>query len=89
LAAILDWAPNNRRGLATSISFFFNVAVGLGAGPPAVALTARYFSDARGSLAPSMQLVAAAGYVVAAVGACAALYLVRRSGAAESTRGVA
>jgi MFS family permease len=78
LAAILDWVPNQRRGLVTSISFFFNVAVGLGVGPAAVALTARYFADPAKSLAPSMLLVTAAGYVIAASGAVAALYLVRR-----------
>ncbi len=88
LAAILDWVPNRRRGLATSISFFFNVAVGLGVGPAAVALTARYFADPAKSLAPSMLLVTAAGYVIAASGAVAALYLVRRQ-SNVAARGVA
>jgi MFS family permease len=79
LAAILEWVPNNRRGLATSISFFFNVAVGLGVGPAAVALIARLFPDPNTSLAPAMLLATAAGYIVAAGGAAAALYWVRQS----------
>jgi MFS family permease len=77
LAAILDRVPNQRRGFATSISFFFNVAVGLGVGPAAVALIARHFTDPTQSLAPSMLLVTGAGYVIAAGGSVAALYLVR------------
>jgi MFS family permease len=84
LAAILDWVPNQRRGLATSISFFFNVAVGLGVGPAAVAITARYFPDPAKSLAPAMLLVTAGGYVVAAVGGVAALYLARGRSKADS-----
>jgi hypothetical protein len=84
LAAILDWVPNQRRGLASSISFFFNVAVGLGVGPAAVALTARYFPDPAKSLAPAMLLVTAAGYVIAAAGAVAALRLARRRARASA-----
>jgi MFS family permease len=76
LSAILDWVPNRRRGLATSLSFFCNVAVGLGVGPASVALVARHFVDPAKSLAPAMLVVSAAGYIFAASGAVAALCLV-------------
>jgi MFS family permease len=78
LAAILDWVPNHRRGFATSIGFFFNVAVGLGFGPAAVALAARNFADPARSLAPAMLMVTALGYIIAAGGSVAALYLACR-----------
>ena len=86
LAAILDGVPNYRRGLVTSISFFVNVAVGLGLGPTAVALTARFFFAAHGRLGPSLVLVATVGYVIAAGGAWAAVELVRRSRERPPTR---
>jgi MFS family permease len=79
LAAILDGVPNHRRGLVTSISFFVNVAVGLGIGPTAVALTARFFVAAHGGLGASLFMVAMVGFVIAAGGAWAAVELVRRS----------
>jgi MFS family permease len=86
LAAILDGVPNYRRGLVTSISFFVNVAVGLGLGPTAVALTARFFVAAHGGLGPPLVVVAMVGYVIAAGGAWAAVELVRRSRERPPTR---
>ena len=42
IAALLDLVPNRRRGLLIAISFFFNVALGAGVGPVAVALAGEY-----------------------------------------------
>jgi MFS family permease len=64
LSAILDLTPSRRRGVATSISFFFNVAFGLGFGPTAVALAGvQLFGAARG-LGPPLCLVAEIGYLI-------------------------
>jgi len=76
LATILDWAPNNRRGLLTSISFFVSVAVGLGMGPPAVPIVMRWLS-ANAGLGPSLFLVSAGGYAIAVIGALATLYMMQ------------
>jgi MFS family permease len=73
LAAILDCVPNHRRGIATSISFFLNVAIGLGAGPAAVALTARAIFPGNTGLAPALVLIGVAAQVIAAVGSWAAI----------------
>jgi MFS family permease len=83
LAAILDCVPNHRRGLATSISFFMNVAIGLGIGPAAVALTARSVFPGNAGLGSALLLIAAVGYVIAAAGAWAAAALLRLPGAAQ------
>ncbi len=37
IATILDYVPNRLRGLATSLTFFLNVAIGVGVGPLLVA----------------------------------------------------
>jgi MFS family permease len=73
LAAILDCVPNHRRGIATSISFFLNVAIGLGIGPAAVALTARAVFPGNTGLAPALLLIGTLAYVIAAAGAWAAV----------------
>jgi MFS family permease len=66
LAAILDCVPNQRRGIATSISFFLNVAIGLGTGPAAVALAARSVFSGNAGLAPALLLISTVGCVIAA-----------------------
>jgi MFS family permease len=72
-SAILDVVPNRSRGLAMSISFFLNVAVGGAVGPTAVALASeRLFGGAAG-LGPAIALTAAVSYGIAIVALIAAL----------------
>ena len=66
LSAILDLVPNRRRGMATSISFFLNVALGVGVAPTAVALAEAHVFGARRGLGPPLFLVTEAAYVVIA-----------------------
>jgi MFS family permease len=63
-STMLDIVPNRSRGLAISISFFLNVAVGAGVGPTAVALTGSYLFGAQAGLGPPLSLTAAAGYLI-------------------------
>ena len=72
-SAILDAVPNRSRGLAMSMSFFLNVALGAGAGPTAVALAGRHMFGARQGLGPPLVLTVAGGYLVALVALWAAL----------------
>jgi MFS family permease len=72
-SAILDAVPNRSRGLAMSMSFFLNVALGAGAGPTAVALAGRHVFGARQGLGPPLVLTVAGGYLVALVALWAAL----------------
>jgi MFS family permease len=89
LSAILDLTPNRRRGVATSVSFFFNVAFGLGFGPTAVALAgSRIFGAARG-LAPPLCLVTEVAYGVIAVAILLALRARRRALGAGAFRAAA
>ncbi len=72
-SAILDVVPNRSRGLAMSLSFFLDVALGAGLGHTAVALAASHvFGPARGLGAP-IAMTAAGGYLVALLGVGAAL----------------
>jgi MFS family permease len=79
LAAILDLVPNRRRGTATSISFFLNVAVGAGIGPTAVALTGAYVFGSETGLRPALLLVTETGIIVMAAAVCFALYRYRQT----------
>jgi MFS family permease len=72
-SAILDAVPNRSRGLAMSMSFFLNVALGAGAGPTAVALAGQHVFGARQGLGPPLVLTVAGGYLVALVALWAAL----------------
>jgi MFS family permease len=66
-SSILDAVPNRRRGVAMSISFFLNVAIGAGLGPTCVALvSAHLFGEAAG-LGPAIASTAGAGYLIAAL----------------------
>jgi MFS family permease len=66
-SSILDAVPNRRRGLAMSVSFFLNVALGAGLGPTCVALvSAHVFGEAAG-LGPAIASTAGAGYLIAAL----------------------
>ena len=66
-SAILDAVPNRSRGLAMSMSFFLNVAIGAGIGPTAVALAGEHVFGARQGLGPPLVLTVAGGYLVALV----------------------
>jgi len=76
-SAILDAVPNRSRGLAMSISFFLNVALGAGLGPTAVALAAAHVFGAGRGLGPPLTLTAAGGYAVALMAIGMALSLFR------------
>jgi MFS family permease len=72
-SAILDAVPNRSRGLAMSMSFFLNVALGAGIGPTAVALAGEHVFGAKQGLGPPLVLTVAGGYLVALVAVWAAL----------------
>jgi len=61
-ASILQVVPARSRGLAMSISFFLNVALGAGVGPTAVSLAASKLFGLSAGLAPPIVFVACAGY---------------------------
>ena len=72
-SAILDVVPNRSRGLAMSISFFLNVAVGGAVGPTAVALASDYVFGSEAGLGPAIAVTVAAAYGLAIVALLAAL----------------
>jgi MFS family permease len=76
-SAILDVVPNRSRGLAMSISFFLNVALGAGLGPTAVAVASDHVFGSGGGLGPAITLTVAAGYGVAIAALLAAMVLFR------------
>src|ERR1700730_15085175 len=72
-SAILDVVPNRSRGLAMSMSFFLNVALGAGLGPTAVAVAGAHVFVAKAGLGPPLVLTVAVGYLVALAAVCVAL----------------
>jgi MFS family permease len=72
-SAILDVVPNRSRGLAMSISFFLNVAVGGAVGPTAVALASDHIFGAEAGLGPAIAVTVAVAYGTAIVALLAAL----------------
>jgi MFS family permease len=68
LTAILDTVPGERRGFVTAISFFLNVALGAGIGPPAVAALKDHVLAPGTSLAVAIGGVWCLGFLVAGVG---------------------
>jgi MFS family permease len=66
-SSILDVVPNRSRGLAMSISFFLNVAVGGAVGPTAVALASDYIFGAEAGLGPGLALTVGAAYGLAVI----------------------
>jgi MFS family permease len=64
-SAILDVVPNRSRGLAMSMSFFLNVALGAGLGPTAVAVAGAHVFTAKAGLGPPLALTVVFGYLVA------------------------
>jgi MFS family permease len=77
-SAILDMVPNRSRGLAMSVSFFLNVALGAGLGPTAVALVAAHVFGPPVGLGPPIVLTVVAGYGIALIAIWAALSIMRR-----------
>jgi MFS family permease len=76
-SAILDVVPNRSRGLAMSMSFFLNVALGAGLGPTAVAVAGAHVFAAKAGLGPPIVLTVAAGYLIALAAVAAALSIFR------------
>jgi MFS family permease len=72
-SAILDAVPNRSRGLAMSISFFLNVAVGGAVGPTAVALASDHVFGSAAGLAPAIGVTVAVAYGIAVVALLGAL----------------
>ena len=80
-SAILDVVPNRSRGLAMSMSFFLNVALGAGLGPTAVAVAGAHIFAAKAGLGPPLVLTVAVGYLIVLAAVCAALSSSRARGA--------
>jgi len=76
-SAILDVVPNRSRGLAMSISFFLNVAVGGAVGPTAVAMFSEHVFGGEAGLGPAIAVTVAVSYASAIVALIAALSLFR------------
>ena len=72
-SAMLDVVPNRSRGLAMSISFFLNVAVGGAVGPYAVALASEHVFGSEAGLGPALAVTVAVAYGAAIVALLAAL----------------
>jgi MFS family permease len=83
-SAILDVVPNRSRGLAMSMSFFLNVALGAGLGPTAVAVAGAHVFNAKAGLGPPLVLTVVAGYLVALAAVGAALSGFRARSAATT-----
>ena len=66
-SAILDFVPNRSRGLAMSIAFFLNVALGAGFGPTSVALAAGHLFGGDSGLGVALAFIIACGYGLAAI----------------------
>jgi MFS family permease len=72
-SAILDAVPNRSRGLAMSISFFLNVAVGGAVGPTAVALASDHVFGSSAGLGPAIAVTVAVAYGLAVIALLGAL----------------
>jgi MFS family permease len=72
-SAILDTVKATERGLAMSVSFFLNVAIGAGLGPTAVALAAAHVFGESAGLGPPLATTVIAGYACAVLAAAVAL----------------
>jgi MFS family permease len=72
-SAILDVVPNRSRGLAMSISFFLNVAVGGAVGPTAVAMFSEQLFGGEAGLGPAIAITVALSYGTAIVALIASL----------------
>jgi MFS family permease len=79
-SAILDVVPNRSRGLAMSISFFLNVAVGGAVGPTAVALASDHIFGSEAGLGPALSVTVAVAYGLAVVTLLVAMSIFRTRG---------
>ena len=84
IAALLDGVGNDQRGIVTAVSFFLNVALGAGVGPPAVALIKEHVLGPGAGLPAAIALVWAGGFALVGVAFYAGLRLLRGSGAAPA-----
>ncbi|HVW68938.1 MAG TPA: MFS transporter, partial [Steroidobacteraceae bacterium] len=66
-SAILDIVPNTRRGLAMAVSFFLNVALGGGLGPPAVTFASQHVFGEAAGLGPAIALTVGGCYALVAL----------------------
>jgi MFS family permease len=77
-SAILDAVPNRSRGLAMSVSFFLNVALGASLGPTAVAVASDHlFGGSGAALGPALALTVAGGDFLGVIALVAALLMFR------------
>jgi MFS family permease len=72
-SAVLDIVPNSSRGLAMSIAFFLNVALGAGLGPTVVALAGAHVFGPQIGLGPPIVATIMLGYLVSAAALATAL----------------
>ena len=72
-SAILDVIPNRSRGLAMSIAFFLNVALGAGLGPTAVALANTHIFGPQVGLGPPIVATVMVGYLISVAALALAL----------------
>jgi hypothetical protein len=84
-SAILDVVPNRSRGLAMSMSFFLNVALGAGLGPTAVAVAGAHVFAASAGLGPPIVLTVAMGYLIVLAALWAALAIFRTGAAINAS----
>jgi MFS family permease len=81
-STILDAVPNRRRGVAMSVSFFLNVAIGASLGPTSVALVGEHLFGPVAGLGPAIATTAGAGYLLAALALTLSLRSLRVRGRA-------
>ena len=86
-SAILDVAPSRARGLAMSISFFLNVALGAGVGPTAVAVVGAAVFQGRTALGPPLSVTVMAGYAVVIVTALLTLWRLSATARRNNSQG--
>jgi MFS family permease len=72
-SAVLDVVPNRSRGLAMSIAFFLNVALGAGFGPTAVALASTHIFGPQVGLGAPIVATVVFGYAVSVAAMAIAL----------------
>jgi MFS family permease len=84
-SAILDVVPNRSRGLAMSISFFLNVAVGGAVGPSAVTFASDHVFGSEAGLGPAISATVAVAYGLAIVALLAALAKLRSRASHSNT----
>jgi len=78
-SAILDVVPSGSRGLAMSIAFLLNVALGAGLGPTAVSVANKYFFGLEVGLGPPIVAITAFGFLLSFAALGLGLYRSARS----------